>query len=293
MAEKKENYWKTLARKQKEEIEKIKSKTSKKNDIWPIMAIILSIFLVAAVFGAGYLAMQYCSVDSRYESLKTSFESQEAQKDSLLQERDSLSSQVDTLNGRVSDLQREKSQLTSDLSTLQDELDETEEEKKEKEDALKEKNTEIADLNTDIITLNSSIEDYQAWIERYKSTINELNERLGETSEEVSDLEETMAQCIGCGICCVDIEAAGDPSYDAGTNSTTQHYDLYLFFDTDCGTCGSSYCTVSCCDPCHPCCNICTPYVRVRMRVVCDLDIAAAEDNNTFTTTILSWYWYH
>ena len=268
--EKKEDYWKLLAKKQKEEIDRLKRKSSKGNDIWPIMAIILSIFLVAAIFGAGYFAMQYSNVNSSYQSLKTSFETLESQKDSLLLEKDSLTSQINTLNGKVTDLEKD--------------LDDA---KKEKEDALKEKDTEIEDLNAEIASLNNSIERYEAWIEQYKATIDALNEQLGETTEEMSDLEDILAQCIGCGICCVDIEAYGDPVYDGGTNSTSQLYDLYICFDTECTTCGGSYCSTSCCGPCSCYPYFCCPYIRIRFKVVYDLD------TDTFSETVLSWYWYH
>jgi len=281
--EKKEDYWKLLARKQKEEIDRLKKKTSKGNDIWPIMAIILSIFLVAAIFGAGYFVMQYTNVNSSYQSLKTSFETLEDQKDSLLLEKDSLNSQINTLNSKVTDLESEKSQLSSRVTDLEKDLDDA---KKEKEDALEEKDAEIEDLNTEIVSLNNSIERYEAWIEQYKATIDALNKQLGETTGEMSDLEDIIAQCVGCGICCVDIEAYGDPVYDGGTNSTSQYYDMYIYFDTDCTTCGTcgSYCTTSCCDPC---CSPCQPYVRIRFKVVYDLD------TDTFSETVLSWYWYH
>ncbi|MCK4637740.1 MAG: hypothetical protein KAT49_07670 [Methanomicrobia archaeon] len=280
--EKKEDYWKLLARKQKEEMDRLKRKSPKGNDVWPIMAIILSIFLVAAIFGAGYFAMQYSNVNSSYQSLKNSFETLEGQKDSFLLENENLTGQINTLNTTVTNLQNEKSQLSSQITDLEEDLDDAEKEKEEKD-------AEIEDLNTEIAALNNSIDRYEVWIEQYKATIDALNEQLGKTTEDISDLEDILAQCVGCGICCVDIEAVGDPVYNAGTNSTTQYYDLYICFDTDCTTCGTcgSYCTGPCCDPCYCYPYFCCPYIRVRLRVVYDLD------TDTFSTTILSWYWYH
>ncbi len=286
--EKKENYWKKIAKKQREEIEKLKGKSSKGNDIWPIISIILSIFLVASLFGAAYLAMRYSDVNSNYQSLKTSFESLEDQKDSLLLERKTLTDQISTLNSQIEGLQTEKTQLSSQVTDLQTEVSTLEEEKKEKEDELTQKNAEIDDLEAEVASLNNSVEKYKTWIDQYKSTIDELNAQLGQTSEEVKDLEDVIAQCIGCGISCVDIEASGDPTYNASTNATTQYYNLFIYFDTDCTTCGSSStCTSSSCGPCYdPCCSTyCCPHMRVRLRVVYDLD------TDTFSTTVLSWYW--
>ncbi|MCD6127434.1 MAG: hypothetical protein J7J21_03555 [Methanomicrobia archaeon] len=278
--EKKEDYWKSLAKKQKEEIERLKKNSS--NNIWPMIAVILSIFLVAAIFGAAYFAIQYSGTNSSYQSLKASFETLEKERDSLLQEKSGYTSQINSLNAKISSLENEKSQLNSQIAELQKELDDA---KKEKENAIAEKDAEIEDLNSQIASLNNSIERYKVWIEEYKDRIDQLNEQLGNTSEEVSNLEDIIAQCIGCGICCVELKASGSPEYDADTNSTTQYYDMYIYFDTDCTTCGicGSYCTTSCCGPC---CS-CIPYVRVRFKVTYDLD------TDTFSTTVLSWYWYH